>query len=35
MKKIASLPSDYFVHSKEDEKKMEAMVGNVLMHHLG
>ena len=35
MKRIASLPSDYFVHVKDDEKKMEAMVGHVLMNHLG
>ena len=35
MKKIASLPSDYFVHVKDDEKKMVAMVGHILMNHLG
>ena len=35
LKKIASLPSDYFVHVKEDEKKMAAMVGQVITNHLG
>ncbi|XP_065062056.1 uncharacterized protein LOC135688921 isoform X1 [Rhopilema esculentum] len=34
LKKIASLPSDYFVHVKDDELKLEAMVGPILQSHI-